>query len=51
MKLRFKFWFSSPQAWKLHVKLLIGLIVFFSICNAMLAANARAKANAATKVL
>ena len=51
MKLIFKFYYSSPQTWKLYVKLLIGLVVYCSTCQIAQATNKRAKANTATKML
>ena len=51
MKEKYKFWCSSLQPWKLHVKLLIELVVSCSIYQAMEATNARAKANVVSKML
>ena len=51
-KLKFLLWFSSLQAWKLHVKLPTGLVTYWSTCKARLqTTNARAKADTATKML
>ena len=53
MKLRLKFWCSSLQPWKLHVKLLTKLVASCSKHQPMYVTNtlAKAKANAATKML
>ena len=48
---RLKFWFSSPQTKKLHIKLPTVLVVYYSAYNAMQATNTRAKAETATKML
>ena len=50
-KLRFRFLFSSPKTWRLHIKLLTRLLEFCSTQKDMLVTNARAKANTATKLL
>ena len=50
-KIKLKCWYSNPQIWKLHVKFLIKLVASCSTYQAMEATNARAKVDAATKML